>query len=52
VLIMTILVIQFVAYLGGTLHGLVARRIGAKRTILGSLVVWVVVLGGAYFVQP
>ncbi|MFI5591088.1 MFS transporter [Amycolatopsis sp. NPDC051758] len=52
VLIMTILVIQFVAYLGGTLHGLVARRIGAKRTILGSLVLWVVVLAGAYFVQP
>jgi UMF1 family MFS transporter len=52
VLIVTILVIQFVAYLGGTLHGLVARRIGAKRTILGSLVLWVVVLAGAYFVQP
>ncbi|QKV72758.1 MFS transporter [Amycolatopsis sp. Hca4] len=52
VLIVTILVIQFVAYLGGTLHGLVARRIGAKRTILGSLVVWIVVLAGAYFVQP
>ena len=52
VLIVTILVIQFVAYLGGTLHGLVARRIGAKRTILGSLVVWVAVLAGAYFVQP
>ena len=52
VLIMTILVIQFVAYLGGTLHGMVARRIGAKRTILGSLVLWVVVLAGAYFVQP
>jgi UMF1 family MFS transporter len=52
VLIMMVLVIQFVAYLGGTLHGLVARRAGAKRTILGSLVLWVVVLGGAYFVQP
>lgn len=52
VLIMTVLVIQFVAYLGGTLHGMVARRIGAKRTILGSLVLWIVVLAGAYFVQP
>lgn len=52
VLIMTILVIQFVAYLGGTLHGLVARRYGAKRTILGSLVLWIVVLVGAYFIQP
>ncbi|HWD02488.1 MAG TPA: MFS transporter [Amycolatopsis sp.] len=52
VLIVTVLVIQFLAYLGGVLHGLVARRVGAKRTILGSLVLWVVVLGGAYFVQP
>ncbi|MCR6482278.1 MFS transporter [Amycolatopsis sp. OK19-0408] len=52
VLIVTILVIQFVAYLGGTLHGLAARRVGAKKTIMGSLVLWVVVLAGAYFVQP
>ncbi|MBB4683568.1 MFS transporter [Amycolatopsis jiangsuensis] len=52
VLIITVLVIQFLAYVGGTLHGLVARRLGAKRTILGSLVLWVVVLVGAYFVQP
>lgn len=52
VLIVTVLVIQFVAYAGGALHGLVARRLGAKRTILGSLVLWVVVLGCAYFVQP
>ena len=52
VLIMTVLVIQFVAYFGGVLHGLIARRLGAKRTIMGSLVVWVLVLGGAYFVQP
>ncbi|RZS43739.1 UMF1 family MFS transporter [Herbihabitans rhizosphaerae] len=50
-LIITILVIQFVAYLGGMLHGLVARRLGAKRTILGSLVVWIVVLVCAYFVK-
>ncbi|GAA4535052.1 MFS transporter [Amycolatopsis samaneae] len=52
VLIMTVLVIQFVAYGGGVLHGLVARRLGAKRTILISLAFWVVVLGGAFFVQP
>ena len=52
VLIVTVLVIQFLAYLGGLLHGLVARRLGAKKTIMGSLVVWVVVLVGAYFVQP
>lgn len=51
VLITTILIVQFVAYVGGVLHGMVARRIGAKRTILASLAVWVVVIGGAYFVQ-
>ncbi|WP_019819790.1 MFS transporter [Saccharomonospora saliphila] len=51
VLIATILVIQFVAYLGGMAHGLVARRFGAKRTILGSLVVWMGVLTAAYFVE-
>ncbi|WP_026455260.1 MFS transporter [Saccharomonospora iraqiensis] len=51
VLIATILVIQFVAYVGGVTHGLVARRVGAKKTILGSLVVWMGVLGGAYFIE-
>ncbi|MCE7004149.1 MFS transporter [Kibdelosporangium philippinense] len=51
VLITTILIVQFVAYLGGVLHGMVARRIGAKRTILISLGIWVVVIAGAYFVQ-
>ncbi|MBP2327405.1 UMF1 family MFS transporter [Kibdelosporangium banguiense] len=51
VLITTILIVQFVAYVGGMLHGLVARRIGAKRTIMYSLGVWVVVIGLAYFVQ-
>ncbi|RSM88468.1 MFS transporter [Kibdelosporangium aridum] len=51
VLITTILIVQFVAYAGGLVHGLVARRIGAKRTILLSLGVWVLVIGAAYFVQ-
>ncbi|EHR51102.1 major facilitator superfamily permease [Saccharomonospora marina XMU15] len=51
VLITTILVIQFVAYLGGMAHGLVAKRIGAKKTILGSLVIWMVVVASAFFIQ-
>ncbi|ALG15122.1 MFS transporter [Kibdelosporangium phytohabitans] len=51
VLITTILIVQFVAYIGGVLHGRLARRIGAKRTILVSLGIWVVVIAGAYFVQ-
>ncbi len=50
-LTVTILVIQFVAYVGAVIHGLIARRFGAKRTILGSLVAWVVVLCFAYFIE-
>lgn len=52
ILITTILVIQFVAYFGGVAHGLIARRIGAKKTILASLVVWILVISAAYFIQP
>ncbi len=51
VLISTILIVQFVAFVGGVLHGLVARRFGAKRTIMMSLSVWLVVIAAAYFVQ-
>lgn len=51
VLISTILIVQFVAFFGGVLHGFVARRVGAKRTIMMSLAVWVVVIAAAYFVQ-
>lgn len=52
VLIATILVVQFVAFAGGMLHGLVAKWLGAKKTIMASLVVWVLVVASAYFVQP
>lgn len=51
VLISTILIVQFVAFIGGMVHGMVARRVGAKRTIMMSLGVWLVVIGAAYFVQ-
>ncbi len=51
VLISTILIVQFVAFFGGVLHGVVARRVGAKRTIMLSLTVWLVVIAAAYFVQ-
>ncbi|MGI9064087.1 MAG: MFS transporter [Pseudonocardiaceae bacterium] len=50
-LIVTILIVQFVAFGGALLHGAIARRVGAKRTILGSLLVWIAVIGAAYFVQ-
>ncbi|WP_367128227.1 MFS transporter [Saccharothrix sp. HUAS TT1] len=51
VLITTILIVQFVAFFGGVLHGRVARSWGAKRTIMVSLCVWIVVIGAAFFVQ-
>lgn len=51
-LITTILVVQFVAFLGGWAHGLIARRFGAKRTMIGSLAVWILVIVSAYFLQP
>ncbi|MDQ3886785.1 MAG: MFS transporter [Actinomycetota bacterium] len=50
-LIVTILIVQFVAFGGALLHGAIARQVGAKLTILGSLLVWIVVLAAAYFVQ-
>ncbi|CAN5242003.1 MFS transporter [soil metagenome] len=49
VLISAILMVQFVAFFGALLLGRIAGRYGAKRTVLGSLVVWVAVLFLAYF---
>lgn len=50
-LVLAILVVQFVAFGGALLLGRVAGRVGARRTILGSLVVWALVsLAG--FVVP
>ncbi|SDJ17659.1 MFS transporter, UMF1 family [Lentzea albidocapillata subsp. violacea] len=50
-LITVILIVQFVAFVGGVLHGFIAKRVGAKKTILGSLVVWIVVITAAFFVE-
>ena len=50
-LISTILMVQFVAFFGALLHGWVARRFGAKRTIMGSLTLWIAVVAAAYFVR-
>jgi UMF1 family MFS transporter len=49
VLIATILLVQFVAFLGALLFGKVATTQGSKRTILGGLIVWMVVVVAAYF---
>ncbi|MBW4722091.1 MFS transporter [Saccharothrix obliqua] len=50
-LITTILIVQFVAFAGARLHGWAASRWGAKHTIMASLLVWIGVIGAAYFVQ-
>jgi UMF1 family MFS transporter len=45
----TILIVQFLAFGGALLLGRLARRYGAWKTVLGSLVMWIVVVGIAYF---
>jgi UMF1 family MFS transporter len=47
-LILVILMIQFVAFLGAMSFGWLAGKFGAKNTILGSLVIWSVVVIYAY----
>ena len=47
-LIVAILLVQVVAFVGALLLGRLAGSFGAKRVILGSLVVWMVVVAAAY----
>lgn len=47
-LIVAILVVQVVAVGGALAFGRMAARVGAKRTVLGGLVVWMVVVGIGY----
>jgi UMF1 family MFS transporter len=47
-LTMAILMVQFVAFLGATLFGYLASRIGAQRSILIALVAWALTLGYIY----
>jgi UMF1 family MFS transporter len=49
VLIPTILMVQFLAFAGAMGLGRLAKRFGAVRTVLGSLIGWVVILVVAYF---
>jgi UMF1 family MFS transporter len=48
-LITTILVVQFVGFVGATGFGRLAGRIGARRTVLVCLVGWCLVVGLGYF---
>jgi UMF1 family MFS transporter len=51
VLLTAILIVQFAAFAGALLLGRFAQRWGAKRVVAWSLVVWIVVVAGAYFMQ-
>jgi UMF1 family MFS transporter len=48
VLIITILLVQFLAFGGALLLGALAKRIGAWKTVLFSLVLWTVVVLAAF----
>jgi len=48
-LVSAILLVQVVAFFGAVAMGRIAARVGAKRTVLGALVVWTGVLVFAYF---
>jgi UMF1 family MFS transporter len=47
-LVQVVLMIQFVASLGAYLFNLLAGRVGAKKAIMGNLLVWVVLLVYTY----
>lgn len=47
-LLILVLMIQFVAFGGAFLFGYLARRMGAKRAIQGSLVIWAAIVIYAY----
>jgi UMF1 family MFS transporter len=51
VLLGTILVVQFCAFGGALLLGKLAGRWGAKRVVMGALVVWIGIVVGAYLLQ-
>jgi MFS-type transporter involved in bile tolerance (Atg22 family) len=51
VLLLAILLVQFVAFAGAVWLGRLAGRFGAKRVVLGSLLVWLAVIGAAYLLQ-
>ncbi|MFF5077736.1 MFS transporter [Actinoplanes sp. NPDC000266] len=48
-LIITILIVQFLAFGGALLLGAMAAKVGAKRTVLFSLVLWLAVIVAAYW---
>jgi UMF1 family MFS transporter len=52
VIVVAVLIVQLVAVFGALLLGWLADKLGAKKVVLASLVVWIAVLGGAYVLPP
>ena len=50
-LISAILMVQFVAFIGALVLGAFARRFGAKRVVLASLILWTVVVAVGYLLR-
>jgi len=50
-IIVAILMAQFVAFGGALVLGRLASALGAKRVVLGSLVLWTLVVAVAYFLE-
>jgi UMF1 family MFS transporter len=48
-LIITILLVQFLAFGGALALGAMAQRVGARKTVVFSLALWLVVIVAAYF---
>lgn len=48
-IIIVFLIVQFIAFFGALLFGSLSGRIGTKRAISVSLVIWIAVIGAAYF---
>ena len=49
VLIATILMVQFVAFVGALLFGRAAEKVGSRKVILAGLVMWMVIVTVGYF---
>lgn len=48
-ILQTFLVVQLVAFFGALIFGRIAGRVGAKRTVLGGVVLWAVVVFVGFF---
>ena len=49
VLVATILMVQFVAFVGALVFGRAAERFGARRVVLTGLVGWIAIVSAGYF---